>query len=92
MWLNLVECWFSVLSRHRLERGAFSGTENLENAIRDYITETNAHPKPFIWTKSADAILASVGRFCTQNSNSDHQRRNAAITRSETLRNHPRRE
>ncbi|PIK73404.1 IS630 family transposase, partial [Methylobacterium frigidaeris] len=41
-------------------------------AIRDYIAETNAHPKPFVWTKSADAILASVGRFCTQISNSDH--------------------
>ncbi|AWB25625.1 IS630 family transposase [Methylobacterium currus] len=70
-WLNLVECWFSVLSRRRLERGAFSSTEGLEAAIRDYIAETNAHPKPFVWTKSADAILASVGRFCTQISNSD---------------------
>ncbi|MDE4916098.1 IS630 family transposase [Methylobacterium sp. 092160098-2] len=71
-WLNLVECWFSVLSRRRLERGAFTSTEDLEAAIRDYITETNAHPKPFVWTKSADAILASVGRFCKQTSNSDH--------------------
>jgi transposase len=71
-WLNLVECWFSVLSRRRLERGAFSSTEDLETAIRDYIAETNAHPNPFVWIKSADAILASVGRFCTQISNSDH--------------------
>jgi transposase len=71
-WLNLVECWFSILSRRRLERGAFTSTEDLAAAIRDYIAETNAHPKPFVWTKSADAILASVGRFCTQTSNSDH--------------------
>ena len=71
-WLNLVECWFSVLSRRRLERGTFTSTEDLEAAIRDYITETNAHPKPFVWTKSADAILLSVGRFCKQISNSDH--------------------
>ena len=71
-WLNLVECWFSVLSRRRLERGAFTSTEDLEAAIRDYIAETNAHPKPFVWTKSADAILANVARFCKQTSNSDH--------------------
>ena len=71
-WLNLVECWFSVLSRRRLERGAFTSTENLEAAIQDYIAETNCHPKPFVWTKSADTILASVGRFCTQTSNSQH--------------------
>ncbi|AIQ89167.1 Transposase of ISMex18, IS630 family [Methylobacterium oryzae CBMB20] len=71
-WLNLVECWFSVLSRRRLERGAFTSTEDLEAAIRDYITETNAHPKPFVWTKSADAILASIARFCTRTSKSNH--------------------
>jgi transposase len=71
-WLNLVECWFSVLSRRRLERGAFTSTADLEVAIRDYIAETNAHPKPFVWTKAADAILASVACFCKQTSNSDH--------------------
>ncbi len=31
-WLNLLECWFSVLSRHRLERGAFTSTEDLEGS------------------------------------------------------------
>ena len=71
-WLNLVECWFSVLSRRRLQRGAFTSTEDLEAVIRDYITETDAQPKPFVWTKSADAILANVARFCTQTSNSNH--------------------
>jgi transposase len=71
-WLNLVECWFSVLTRRRLERGAFTSTEDLEAAICDYIAETNAHPKPFVWTKSADAILDNVARFCKQTSNSNH--------------------
>jgi transposase len=71
-WLNLVECWFAVLSRRRLARGAFTGTEDLERAIRAYIAATNAAPKPFVWTKAADQILASVGRFCQRISNSDH--------------------
>jgi transposase len=71
-WLNLVECWFFVLSRRRLERGAFTSTEDLEAAIRDYPAETNAHPKPFVWTNPADAILASIARFCTQTSNSNN--------------------
>jgi hypothetical protein len=26
------------------------------------IADSNAKPKPFVWTKSADAILASVSR------------------------------
>ena len=71
-WLNLVECWFSLLNRRRLERGAFTSTVVLEAAINAYIAENNADPKPFVWTKTADDILASVARFCQRTSNSDH--------------------
>ncbi len=71
-WLNLVECWFALLSRRRLERGAFTSTAELEAAILAYIAEINAQPKPFVWTKSADGILASVAHFCLQTSNSHH--------------------
>jgi hypothetical protein len=55
-----------------LERGVFTGTAELERAIRAYIEENNSQPKPLVWTKTADAILASVGRFCKRTSNSDH--------------------
>ncbi len=71
-WLNLVECWFALLSRRRLQRGAFASTADLETAILAYIAETNADPKPFAWTKTADDILASVARFCQRTSNSGH--------------------
>ena len=71
-WLNLVECWFALLSRRRLARGAFTGTDDLEAAILAHIAETNADPKPFVWTKTADDILASVARFCQRTSNSAH--------------------
>jgi len=71
-WLNLVECWFALLSRRRLQRGAFTSTDDLEAAVLAYVAETNADPKPFVWTKTADDILASVARFCRRTSNSDH--------------------
>jgi transposase len=71
-WLNLVECWFAVLTRRRLERGVFTSTRELEDAIHAYIAANNADPKPFVWTRSADAILASVARFCQRISNSGH--------------------
>lgn len=71
-WLNLVECWFALLTRQRLERGAFTSTADLEAAILAYIAENNADPKPFVWTKTADGILASVVRFCLRTSNSAH--------------------
>ena len=31
-------------------------------AINRFIAETNDKPKPFVWTKSTDAILAAVQR------------------------------
>jgi DDE superfamily endonuclease len=69
-WLNLVECWFAVLTRRRLERGMFTSTQELEEAICDYIAVNNADPKPFVRTKNADTILGSVARFCQRISNS----------------------
>ncbi|MDR7470962.1 MAG: IS630 family transposase, partial [Armatimonadota bacterium] len=37
-----------------------------------YLAISNAHPKPFVWTKTADQILTTVGRFCQRISNSGH--------------------
>jgi transposase len=71
-WLNLVDCWFALLTRRRLQRGAFTSTGDLEAAIRAYIAETNADPKPFVWTKTADQVLTSVARFCQRIPNSNH--------------------
>jgi hypothetical protein len=39
-------------------------TAELEAAITAYIETVNANPRPFVWTKSADNILASIKRFC----------------------------
>ena len=71
-WLNLVECWFSLLQRRELARGQFRSTEALEQTITHYIATTNATPKPFVWTKSADEILASVRRYCQRITDSHH--------------------
>jgi transposase len=71
-WLNLVEGWFSLLTRRCLQRGIFVSTDSLKAAIQAYIEQTNLDPKPFIWTKSADEILASVKRFCQRTLNSHH--------------------
>lgn len=71
-WLNLVECWFALLTTRRLRRGAFHSTHALEHAIKEYIATTNSDPKPFGWTKTADEILDSVARYCQRISDSHH--------------------
>jgi transposase len=71
-WLNLVERWFALLTERQLRRGAFRSTRNLETTIRNYINAHNEEPKPFIWTKTADEILASVARFCQRTLETGH--------------------
>ena len=62
-WLNLVERWFALLSEKQLHRGVHRSTIELESAIYHYLDITNNDPKPFVWTKTADQILANVSRF-----------------------------
>jgi transposase len=67
-WLNLVERWFAMLTEQQIKRGVHRSTSALEKAIKQYILLTNEKPKPFVWTKTADEILASVARFCQRTS------------------------
>ena len=64
-WLNLVECWFSVLTRRRLTNTAFKSVKELCDAIDLWIEHWNANPTPFIWKRTADEILASVNHART---------------------------
>jgi hypothetical protein len=59
---NAVEGLFAKLTRQRLKRGVFTSIVDLQAAINRFIAETNDKPKPFVWTKPADAILAAVQR------------------------------
>ena len=61
-WLNAVENFFSKMTRQRIRRGVFRSIADLQAAINAYLAEHNASPKPFVWTKSADAILAKLDR------------------------------
>src|ERR1700716_4013249 len=58
-WLNAVETFFSALTRQRIRRGVFRSIVDLQAAINRYLAEHNHDPKPFAWTKPADAILAN---------------------------------
>jgi transposase len=63
-WINQVERFFAELTEKQIRRGAHRSTAQLQAAITAYIETVNADPKPFVWTKSADDILASIKRFC----------------------------
>jgi transposase len=69
-WLNLVERWFAELTTKRIKRGAHTSVPNLEGDIRNWIATWNADPRPYVWVKTADQILASLARYCERISDS----------------------
>ena len=71
-WLNLVERWFGLLTEKQLRRGVHQSSAELEAAIYRYLDVTNEDPKPLVWTKTADQILASVARFCQRTLDTGH--------------------
>jgi transposase/transposase-like protein len=61
-WLNLVEGWFSLLTKRRLPRGIFTSVEDLVTAIEVWAEHWNDDPKPFVWKKTAEEIVTKVRR------------------------------
>jgi transposase len=64
-WLNQVERWFALLGDKQIKRGVHRSIRDLKADIATFIQVHNADPKPFIWTKTADAILQTIARYCS---------------------------
>ena len=62
-WLNQVERFFGLITQERIRRGVFTSVPELEAAIHQYLEHHNADPKPFVWTKSAETIVAKLDRL-----------------------------
>ena len=48
----------------KIRRGAHMSVRALEKDIRDWIATWNENPRPYVWVKTADQILASLARYC----------------------------
>lgn len=71
-WLNLVERWFAELTRRKLQRSTHRSVVELERDIIAWTQNWNQNPKPFVWTKTADAILETLASYCKRINDSRH--------------------
>jgi len=71
-WLNLVERFFGYVTADLLQRSDHRSVQALEADIRLWVDAWNENPKPFVWTKTADQILASLGRLIQRIGNPGH--------------------
>ncbi|MGH3921911.1 MAG: IS630 family transposase [Pseudonocardiaceae bacterium] len=67
-WLNLVECFFSIVTRQAIRRGTFSSVADLTAAIETYIDGWNETAEPFTWTTTADELLDKINQAKTKTS------------------------
>lgn len=59
-WMNMVEIWFSILTKQQVRRGVYHDVPELIAAIEYFIEGYNERAQPFVWTKTADQVLAKA--------------------------------
>ncbi len=63
-WLNQVERWFALITHQAIRRGSFDSVTDLKRKITEFVDHYNQHPRPFMWTATAESILAKLERLC----------------------------
>ncbi len=61
-WMNLVERFFRDLTQDVVRDGSFTSVHELIEAIMRYLGERNLNPKPYVWKKKGEEILAKIQR------------------------------
>jgi transposase len=59
-WMNMIEIWFSILTKQQVRRGVYHDVPELISAIEHFIQGYNDRAQPFIWTKTADQVLTKA--------------------------------
>jgi transposase len=55
-WVNLIECFFSILTRQGLQHSVHRSVKDLEKFLKDYITLYNQQCGPFTWSKGPEKL------------------------------------
>jgi len=71
-WLNQVEIWFNIITQQAIRRGTFRHVRDLVDKIQRYAQRYNRHCQPFVWTATADSILAKIERLCKAIAGTSH--------------------
>jgi putative transposase len=71
-WLNLVERFFALITDKAIRRGSFRSVPQLIAKIDHFVSHHNQNCKPFVWTATADSILAKLQRICQRISGTRH--------------------
>src|ERR1700691_836357 len=55
-WMNMVECFFSILTRQALKQSVHRSKKELKEFLIRYLKKYSENPTPFTWTKGPDHL------------------------------------
>jgi len=68
-WVNLAECFFSILTRRGLQHSVHHSKRELKQYLRQFIDHYNESCSPFVWTKGPEQlqrIIESTKQYQTE--------------------------
>lgn len=71
-WLNQVERFFGLITDKAIRRGSFKSVKELVDKIGHFVSQYNKKCKPFVWTATAESILAKLDRLTSRISGTAH--------------------
>jgi len=71
-WLNQVAIGFNIITQKAIRRGTFRNVKDLISKIQLFVDTYNKNSKPFMWTATADSILAELKRLCQGIAGTEH--------------------
>src|SRR5271157_2239043 len=79
-WVNLVECFFSILGKQGLSQSVHTSKRQLKEFLLSYIAHNNQNPRPFVWTKGPEKlqrIIEATKQYQTAHPRKPRRRRRA---------------
>jgi len=53
-----------IVTQQAIRRGTFRSVRDLATIIDHFVLSHNSDAQPFVWTATADSILAKIKRLC----------------------------
>ena len=55
-WMNMIECFFSILTRQALTQSVHRSKKDLKDFLHRYLKKYSENPTPFTWTKGPEHL------------------------------------
>jgi transposase len=55
-WMNMIECFFSILTRQALTQSVQRSKKDLKEFLLRYLQKYSENPRPFTWTKGPEQL------------------------------------